>query len=398
MTGSSLHAPAPAPTAAPRLGSLDAFRGATMLLLAFSAARGDWWTPIAAAWPAAEAFLVQFEHAEWRGLTFWDMIQPSFMFMVGVSLPFSVASRQRRGASGAQLVRHAATRALLLVLLGVGLRSLGQTETNWTFEDVVSQIGLGYLPLFLLATQTQRFRLLAISAVLFFTWLFFALWPLPTADAPACAAAVLHYDGFWAHWNENTGPGHALDVWLLNLFPRSEPFTHDNGGYYTFNFVPAIATMALGLVAGDVLRREASARAKAASLVGGGALLLTLGVAIDLAGVCPMVKKLWTPSFALASGGLCLMLLAGFYGAIDGAGWRRWAWPLEVVGRNPLVMYVMTWVAAEPLLGVLRTHLGGGPFGLLGEPFLPLLETTAVGLILWGVCWWLDRHRAYVRL
>jgi predicted acyltransferase len=387
-----------APPASQRLASIDAYRGATMLLLASAAARGDWWRPIADAWPAWRTVLEQFEHAAWRGLTLWDMIQPSFMFLVGVSLPFSIASRQRRGATNAELWRHALIRALALVLLGVALRSLGHGQTNWTFEDVVSQIGLGYLPLFALAMASDRVRMATIAALLIGVWLLFVCWPLPSDSTPPVEAAVLHFDGFWEHWNQSTGPGHALDVWLLNLFPRSEPFTHDNGGYYTLNFIPSLATMALGLIAGDVLRRESSPRSKLLTLVGCGFALLSLGVALDALGVFPIVKKLWTPGFALASGGVCLLLLAAFYWIVDTTGPRRCTWPLEVVGRNPLAMYVMTWVTAEWLLGVLRTHLGTAPLALFGEPFVPLFETVAVGFLLWGVCWWMDRNRVYIRL
>lgn len=380
--------------AAQRLASLDAYRGVTMLLLAFTVPNWGWEQPIADAHPWLRPLTDQVEHAEWRGLTLWDMIQPSFMFMVGVSLPYSYASRKRRGASDAQLWRHAAYRAVALVLLGVFLRSVGRDETHWTLEDVVSQIGLGYLPLFWLATRGPRTQALAIVALLTATWLLFALWPAPPDDG----LVVEHFTGFWAHWNENVGPGVALDRWLLNLPPRPEPFVVNGGGYYTLNFLPSLATMALGLLAGQWLKSDRTAAAKLTRLAVWGAGLVAAGIVLDAVGVCPLVKKVWTPSFALVSGGLCLLILAAFYGVIDIAGLKRWAWPAGVVGRNPLAMYIMTWTLASWVLMNLTTHLGAGAFAVFGEAYAPLLGNLAVGTCLWLVCWWMDRNRVYVRL
>jgi heparan-alpha-glucosaminide N-acetyltransferase len=377
-----------------RLESLDVYRGLTMLLLAFTAANWGWQEPIAEAYPWLRSFLDQFEHVAWQGLTLWDMIQPSFMFMVGVSLPYSYASRKRRGATDAELWRHAAVRALLLVLLGIFLRSVGHDETYWTLEDVVSQIGLAYLPLFWLATRTPRVQVIAIGMILLASWLLFALWPVPTIDPNV----ITHFTGFWAHWNQNVGPGVALDRWLLNLPPRSEPFVINDGGYYTLNFLPSLATMALGLLAGQTLKSERTAQAKLLWHFGWGTALIALGVALDLSGVCPLVKKNWTPTFALVSGGLCLWILGALYGLIDIAGVRRWSWPAGVVGRNPLAMYIMTWTLASWVLMNLTTHLGADVFAIFGETYARLLGNLAVGVVLWLICWWMDRNKIYLRI
>jgi heparan-alpha-glucosaminide N-acetyltransferase len=393
-----MHTQQPTATAPPsspqRLESLDVYRGLTMLLLAFTAANWGWQEPIAEAYPWLRSFLDQFEHVAWQGLTLWDMIQPSFMFMVGVSLPYSYASRKRRGATDAELWRHAAVRALLLVLLGIFLRSVGHDETYWTLEDVVSQIGLAYLPLFWLATRTPRVQVIAIGMILLASWLLFALWPVPTIDPNV----ITHFTGFWAHWNQNVGPGVALDRWLLNLPPRSEPFVINDGGYYTLNFLPSLATMALGLLAGQTLKSERTAQAKLLWHFGWGTALIALGVALDLSGVCPLVKKNWTPTFALVSGGLCLWILGALYGLIDIAGVRRWSWPAGVVGRNPLAMYIMTWTLASWVLMNLTTHLGADVFAIFGETYARLLGNLAVGVVLWLICWWMDRNKIYLRI
>lgn len=383
------------PVVKKRLASLDVYRGLTMLLLAFTVPNWGWQERIAETHEGFRPLMDQFEHVTWRGITLWDMIQPSFMFMVGVALAYSYASRKRAGADAAGLWYHAIYRAVALVLLGVFLRSVGNSETFWTLEDVVSQIGLGYLPLFWLAGQSQRVRVGAIVALLGGTWLLFALWPIAS---PALEGSVAHFEGFEAHWNESAGPERRFDQWLLNLPPRSEPFTVNDGGYYTLNFLPSLATMILGLIVGDRLRAGGRPGQILNWLIGIGSLLLVSGVLLDMSGCCPLVKKIWTPSFGLASGGLCLLILGVLNAIVDIAGWRRWAWPAEVVGRNSLAMYVMTWTLAGWVIMNFNTHLGESTFNVLGETYAPLLGNIAVGLILWSICWWMDRNKAYVRL
>lgn len=384
------------PAATPkRLASLDAYRGLTMLLLAFTVPNWGWQETLAEEHAWLRPLADQVDHAAWRGLTLWDLIQPSFMFMVGVAVPYSYSSRKRRGVSDAELWHHAVYRAVMLVLLGVFLRAVGRSETHWTLEDVVSQIGLGYLPLLWLATQSQRVRAGAVVVILAAWWLLFALWP---SASPPPEGAVAHFQGFEAHWNESAGPERRFDEWLLNLPPRSEPFSFNDGGYYTLNFLPSLATMILGLLAGERLRAAHSAASTLVWLIGAGAALLLGGLLLDQSGLCPLVKKVWTASFGLASGGLCLLILGTLYAIIDLAGWRRWAWPAEVVGRNPLAMYVMTWTLAGWVLMNLETHLGGGFFNAFGDAYAPLLGNLATGCVLWLICWWMDRNRVYLRL
>jgi heparan-alpha-glucosaminide N-acetyltransferase len=156
--------------------------------------------------------------------------------------------------------------------------------------------------------------------------------------------------------------------------------------------------MGLGLIAGERLRRNASPKSTVGWLVAWGVGLLLLGLAFDHFGLCPIVKILWTPSFALVSGGLCLLILALLYSVIDWACLRSWALPAEVVGRNSLAMYIMTWTIAGWVLMNLKTHLGADAFNLMGEEYALFLGNLSVGIVLWLICWWMDRNRVYVRI
>ncbi|MCA9237801.1 MAG: DUF5009 domain-containing protein [Planctomycetales bacterium] len=390
-------------TVSPRLASIDAYRGAVMLLLVFfDGPRWAWWEPIHEAHYDATwltALLAQFDHVEWSGLALWDMIQPSFMFLVGTSLAFSVAARRRRGQSSQGMLRHAVVRAVLLILLGVFLRSAESPITNWRFDDVVSQIGLGYAPLFLLSGAANGTLLLAVAGILAAYWALFALWPLPSSTYDwQAAAGQAYYDGFAAHWNKNANPALYFDQWLMNLFPRTEPFVANAGGYHTLNFVPSLATMLLGLVAGNVLLSDAPTRRKIGRLAIAGVVCLALGWGLDATGACPSVKRIWTPSFTLLSGGLCFLALTAFFAVIDVAGRRRWAFPAIVVGRNSIAVYCLLHLAAGWILTTLHRHLGETPFTVLGPAYQPLLDNLAVGAVLWLACYWMYRRGIFLRL
>ncbi|MBX3425030.1 MAG: hypothetical protein KF688_05055 [Pirellulales bacterium] len=389
-----------------RRPAVDVYRGLAMLPLAFlDGPRFDWWERIAgdeAAPRWARALARQFEHVEWAGLSLWDFIQPSFMFLVGTSLALSAAARRQAAQSPARMWGHAAYRAAALVLLGVFLRSIGEPRTAWRFDDVVSQIGLGYLPLFALRDRSNRTLLAVTGAILAGYWLLYAAWPLPPAGFDwAAVQGQAYYDGFAAHWNKNADPARAFDAWLLNLFPRAASFVANGGGYHTLNFVPSLATMLLGLVAGNILQGSGTRPGAAPlreMLVLAGACL-AFGLILHATGVCPCVKRIWTPSFALVAGGLSLACLAACSWLFDeGRLGPRWAMPATVVGRNPIAAYAMVHTLKPGLLDILHCHLGEQAFAALGDPYAPLLENLAVGACIWGVCWWMARRKIYLRL
>lgn len=382
------------PAAAERLYSLDTYRGLTMILLAFTVPYYDWASNIASAYPDSPlvgTFLSQFDHVAWQGLTLWDMIQPSFMFMVGVSLVYSCSSRLRRGHSFSRLLAHAVFRSVFLILLGVFLRSLDSETTNWTFEDVVTQIGLGYVPLFLLWRCGRRAQVAAIVIILVGTWFLFAAWPVDPPDPNP-------YTGFFAHWNIIGNPAQYIDQWFLNLFPRETTFLANDGGYYTFNFVPSLATMTLGLLAGNLLRDQLSPTAKLSRLALWGLALMVGGVLLQVVGICPIVKKIWTPSFVLLSGGLCLWILASLYYTVDIKKWHRVSFPARVVGMNSMAMYIIVHTLAGWLTKNLQTHLGSKIFTIWGEAYEHLLLNLLVGTCLWLICLWMYKRQLFLRI
>jgi predicted acyltransferase len=446
----------------PRLVSLDAYRGFIMLAMASS---GLYLSRVAQRVPTDDplqflrpwvgsfteniySFLEQLgcgkvelnyawhflafhsDHVPWVGGGFWDMIQPAFMFMVGVAIPYSYASRKAKGDSEARIWFHTIWRAIILVALAIFLSSplthrftvmpaagaLGPgataaaslpSETYFIFTNVLAQIGLGYAFVFLLRGRGLWIQLAALAAVLAGSWLLFFLYPLPGPDFDYAAAGAVQTDwsqmptwvanempAWFAHWDKNANAASSFDTWFMNLFPRRAWFVYNEGGYTTLNFLPSMATMILGLMAGEMLRGPGPRSVKLLYLLVAGLACLGLGL---LAGefVCPIVKRIWTPSWAVYSSGWVLLMLAGFYAVIDVIGWKRWALPLTVVGMNSIAIYCMSQLMRGFLRDRFAMHL---PAWWFGEPYGIVLQSALILLIFWLICVWMYRSRIFLRI
>jgi predicted acyltransferase len=386
-----------------RLVSVDAYRGFVMLLLLGEVLR---FCAVAAAVPdsAVWAFLCHHQsHVAWVGASLHDLIQPSFSLLVGTALAFSVASRSAAGQSRRRMFGHAAWRALVLVLLGIWLRSIGRAQTYFTFEDTLTQIGLGYLPLFLLARGSRREQWVALGVVLVAYGGLFALYPAPPPDFDYATVAVPpdwphHETGFAAHWNKNSNLAWAFDVWFLNLFPREQPFVANRGGYATLSFIPTLGTMILGLLAGGVLRdAERTPPVKIRWLLTAGAAGIGAGWLLHALGINPLVKRIWTPSFTLWSGGACFLILAAAYYVIDVRGHRGWAFPLVVPGMNSIAAYCLYEVGARFIGDMLTTHFGRA-FTVFGAAYTPFVLGLASLAVMWLVLYWMYRRSIFLRI
>lgn len=388
---------------AKRVASIDAYRGFVMFLMMAELLRLSRMAqnfPESSVW----SFLAYHQsHVAWRGCSLHDLIQPSFSFLVGVALPFSIASRLARGQSQTRMILHALMRALILVYLGIFLRSTGRPQTNFTFEDTLTQIGLGYPFLFALGLLRPRWHWVAVAVILVGYWLAFAAHPLPPAgfDYPAVGVPAdwpHHEQGVAAHWNKNSNLAWAFDRWFLNLFPRAKPFTHNGGGYATLSFIPTLATMILGLIAGTWLRQDVSPWRKVRWLILAGLVGLAVGTALDLTGINPNVKRIWTPAWTLFSGGWCFLFLAGFYSIMDIGGWKAWAFPLQVIGMNSIAAYCLDHLISGFINQSLKTHLGQDIFKSFGPAYEPFVSGAATLFVLWLTLYWLYRRGILIRI
>jgi heparan-alpha-glucosaminide N-acetyltransferase len=396
--------PVSAPPAAARNIAVDAYRGLVMLLMMAEVLE---FARVSQAFPASlfwKFLALNQTHVEWFGCSLHDTIQPGFSFLVGVALPYSIASRVAKGGKFWKLFAHALWRALVLVALGVFLRSLDHSRTYFTFEDTLSQIGLGYPFLFLLGFRPPKWAWVALGVVLGGYWLAWALYPLAPANfdwstvgVSAAWSAQHNFTGFAAHWNKNYNFGNAFDQWFLNLFPREHPFVYNDGGYLTLSFIPTLGTMTLGLIAGRWLR-EAAPKIPMKKMLVAGAAGVALGLALHFSHLCPVVKRIWTPSWTIFSGGICFLFLAAFSWVIDVKRFRKWSFPLVVVGMNSIAAYCIAHLWGGFFESTFQIHLGAGFFQFAGAGLEPFFRGAAILLCYWALLFWMYRRKLFLKI
>jgi predicted acyltransferase len=399
-TGAAVNPAMPAS----RIASVDVYRGFVMLLM-MGEVLG--FANVSKALPGNTFWhILAFnqDHVAWTWLGLHDMIQPSFTFLVGVVLPFSITSRKNKGATFGSLLAHTVKRAIILILLGIFLRSMGGNQTYFTFEDTLSQIGMGYTFLVLLGFYSQRVQITALVVILVGYWLAFALYPLPGANFDYSIAGVTanwehNLHGFAAHWNKNTNLAWAFDRWFLNLFPRESPFLNNEGGYSTLSFIPTLGTMILGLLAGNILNslRAPSEKLKQFVIIGVG--LLVLGTILHFTGINPIVKRIWTPAWTLFSGGICFLFLAFFYGIIDIKQHKRWSFFLTVIGVNSIAAYVIADGGIRAFFSrSLYIHLGPHFDQVFGLPYTTLVAGGITLFLEWLLLHWMYKKKIFIKI
>lgn len=391
------------PTFIPRMASIDAYRGFVMLLMmgeVLSFGKMAKAFPDSAFWQFLDYHQ---SHVEWVGCSLHDMIQPSFSFLVGVALPYSIASRMAKGESNRTMYFHAFRRSLVLILLGIFLRSMHAQQTYFTFEDTLTQIGLGYFFLFLLGFKSVKTQISALVLLLVGYFMAFALYPLPDANFDYNQAGVTpdwayNLTGLAAHWNKNTNLAWAFDTWFLNLFPRVSPFLNNGGGYATLSFIPTLGTMILGLLAGQELKRSSASDEKLNKFVIIGILLLVAGWGLSALNICPNVKRIWTPSWTLYSGGACFLFLSFFYWAIDVLKTSKWYYVLTVVGANSIAAYIIAHTIDGFIASSLSIHFGKQYAEVFGAAYAPLVSGALVLFFEWLILFWMYRKRIFIKI
>ncbi len=366
--------------ASERLLSLDALRGFDMVWIAGADSLGRALADIGGG-PVTRALANQLEHVPWAGIHFYDLIFPLFVFLMGVAIPFSL-SRQAAVEGRPATVRRIVRRATLLVVLGIlyyGGLSHPFSDIRWA--GVLQRFGLCYLFAGLLYLYVGP-RGLAATCALFLV----AYWALMTfVPVPGIGAG---------HFEE----GHNLANWIDRMYLPGRKYDgdHDPEGY--LSTLPAVASCLLGVLGGIWLRAaRVSPRRRAAVLAAAGAGLLVLGLAWGIQ--FPIVKKIWTSSFVLVTGGISALAMAGFYLVIDVWKIRSWAAPFVWVGSNALTVYLLCNVVDFGALarrftgGSVTAWLDGVHLGLSG-----LVEALFSLLLCVLVARFLYRRKVFLRL
>ena len=358
-----------------RLSSLDALRGFDM----FWIIGGDWiFAGLCAVSknPLTEAMSIQLRHAKWEGFRFWDLIMPLFLFIVGAAMPFAFSKRLERGDSRKKLYLHIVKRFAILFFLGIvaqgHLLKFDLSELD-LYCNTLQAIAAGYLIASLILLNFNiKWQIGLTSGLLLVFWALMAWVPVP-----GYGAGVLTPQGNLAIY---------LDKLLLG------PFQDGTNYSWILSSLMFAATVMLGVFAGQLLRSRKSQWAKVAWLAGAGAGCLLMGWVWGFA--FPVIKHLWTSSFVLFSGGICLLLLALFYMVIDVKGWRKWAFVFNVIGMNAISVYVATRLFDFRLVGDVFV---GGLLRFI-RPWDGFVRGLAGFAVIWLILYWMYSKRTFIKI
>ena len=357
-----------------RLLSLDFFRGFTMFLLIgeFTGLFSNLTDP------AFDGTLIhtigmQLHHHPWNGLRFWDLVQPFFMFIVGVALPFSVAKRTKQGESYNQLLKHAIKRSFLLLLLGWALYCIGPGRITFHFQNVLAQLSVTYIIAFLIMRKSFSFQLILSFGLLLLTEIIYRTFPVEGFNHPFIP-------------NENFG------TWFDLLYNGADL----NGHWVSFNAIPTTAHTIWGVLAGKILISNKTSAQKLKILIVAGLAGVIIGYALDP--ITPIIKRISTSSFVIVSGGWSLLVLAFSYWLIDVKKSRNWVIFFAVVGMNPLFIYLFAHLDGARLIRHIILPFSKALFSWSGELTTNIITNSIVWFLLWYICYWMYKKRIFIKI
>lgn len=361
-----------------RLIAIDCLRGFDMLLIAGGGAflvllEGK----TGLAW--VDAIALQLKHPPWHGFTFYDFIFPLFIFIAGVSLPFSLNKGLENGLSKTELYRKAFWRLLLLLALGIVDKNTPVTffePEQIRVASVLGRIGIAGFVTTLLYLNVSRFGRLAWAAGILVAY-YAALFLIPV---PGYGAGDLSIEGNLVGWfDRNFLPGRLLQK------------IYDENGLLTQ--LPALCLAIFGAAAGDLLRSEVKDSRKLQLLMLAG--IAGIGLALLWSLHFPINKHLWTSSFILLTGGMACLFLSFFYFVIEVLQYRKWAFFFQVIGMNSITIYL-----AYHFIDFNKTSsmLFAGLYAPLPEPWHEVFEAVGALALVWGMMYFLYRKKIFIRI
>jgi len=341
-----------------RVLSVDFFRGLTMFLLIGESTRLYSHIDSIEGSKIMHFIGTQFSHHEWNGLHFWDLIQPFFMFIVGVAIPFAVANRIRKGNSYKQITLHAFKRSFLLLFLGWALYCIGPEKIVFRFQNVLAQLSVTYLVAFLIMRKSFSFQLIFTLIILLLTDLAYRFFPVENFNHPWVA-----YENLGAWMNNKIEGVDKASIWD------------------SINAIPTIAHTVLGVLFGQLLMSNRTIKQKIQIMVIAGLAGLLIGYSLDFLHITPIIKKIATSSFVFASGGWSILALCFCYWLIDvkkkfAEGSRFFI----IVGMNCIFIYLFFEVGGAEMVYRMFTPFTNSLFSWTGIVAVGIITS----LFVWG--------------
>jgi len=272
-----------------------------------------------------------------------------------------------------RIVRHAVQRAVLLLLLGWALYCIEPGRITFRFQNVLAQLGVTYPIAYFLMRRRPRTQLAWSFALIIFTETIYRVFWVPGYNQPFV-------------------PDHNFGSWVDMLISGELSADH----WVSFNAIPTAAHTIWGVLAGQALRSGHPPGKKIRML--GAAGLIGVGAGFGLTAVSPMIKRICTSSFVLASGGFCLLALALSYWMIDVRRHRKWTTFLNIVGLNSLFIYLFTESGGSSWIARLVRPFTIWLFGWTGELGAAIFVSLAAWAVLWLMCYWLYKNRILIKI
>lgn len=357
-----------------RLLSLDFFRGFTMVLLVieFTHLFGNL---IAPEFKGTIIYSIgmQFHHHPWNGLRFWDLIQPFFMFIVGVAMPLSFAKRTAKGESYRAILKHIVVRSFLLLFLGWALSVIGSGRIVFLFQNVLAQLSVTILIAFLIMRKSTVTQILISVSLLLATELLYRTFPVAGFDQPFVA-------------------DHNFGAWFDMLISGKL----SGGHWVSFNAIPTAAHTIWGVLAGQLLMSGKTNKQKLLTLAIAGAIGLIIGYGLNP--ITPIIKRIATTSFVFASGGWALLGLAAAFWLIDMLKMNKGVLFFAVVGMNPLFIYIFAHIGGAKLIDQIVRPFTSTIFAFTGELAVNLITSSVVAFCLWYICYWMYKRKLFIKI
>ncbi|HEY4196710.1 MAG TPA: DUF5009 domain-containing protein [Mucilaginibacter sp.] len=360
-----------------RLLSIDVMRGLIMILLAGESCTVYESLKNLHAGGVLDFFVNQFEHHPWHGLHFWDLVQPSFMTIAGTAMYISYHNKKQKGITWEQNFKHIAIRSLKLLALGTGVQCFYSGKLVWELWNVLTQLSVTSIIAYLIINKSVKFQLAISVLLLILTEALYRLILMP---------------GFSQPFVEAHNFGAYMDTVLMGKI--------NNNGWVTINFIPTACHTIWGVLAGKLLISERPAYQKVKYLLIAGIIGLVLGFGLDMANVTPIIKRIATSSFTLASGGWVFLMMALLYWLIDIKKFNKYAWIAVVVGMNAIFIYMFfETVGYEWLNGAVGIFVKGfAGFIGIGAKIAAVLSAFATLVVEWSICYWLARNKIFIKL
>ncbi|MCE5347337.1 MAG: DUF5009 domain-containing protein [Bacteroidales bacterium] len=358
-----------------RVTSIDFFRGFTMFLLAGEAAH--LFSQFDNFDNSVMLFLgTQFSHHEWHGLHFWDLIQPFFMFIVGVAIPFAVANRIKKGDSNKTITLHAYKRSFLLLFLGWALYFVAEGKLVFQFQNVLAQLSVTYLVAFLIMKKDFKFQLIFTLLILLLIDLAYRFFPVEGFNHP------------WICY-ENLG------AWVNNKIEGVDKAST----WASLNCVSTTAHTVWGVLCGKLLMSDKSAAKKIKTLIIAGISALAIGYSLDLLNITPIIKRIATSSFVFVSGGWAILALCFSYWLIDiKKRFVKSSLFFRIVGMNCIFIYLFFEVGANGILNKIFAPFSALLFSWGGELTVGIITSLSVWGAMWYICYWLYKNKLFIKI